>query len=1033
MLGLLLLAVQDLVPVEDLGLRIRPGFKITQWADHTPANDLYSMTLDSKGRVLVSSQGWIRRLEDTDGDGRADRAVSVAESRSGSMGFCADGNDLLSSEAGGLWRHRDADGDGVMDGKPELLAKFVFGEHGHHALRKGPDGSWTLIGGNNTRLTKEHVTTSHPPIREPETGGLVRFSPDFKTSEVVAHGFRNPYDFDWNSRGDVFTYDSDCERDFFLPWYTPTRVYHVDPGQHHGWRLDGHMRSFARRDFWIDTVPMLAPIGRGSPTGVTVYRHGTFPAKYHDGLFVLDWTFGRVWFLALTPKGASYETRAEVFLEPSGSDGFAPTDLCVAPDGALLVSIGGRRTRGGVYRIVPESPLAPPPPKDALDAVLRAPQPLDAWSRARWEPQARALGAAPFQAVLEDGVRDLPSRIRAVEILVEVFGDLGRVPLPDDAVLRTRMYWALGRLAPADPRLGAALATEQDAAALRQLLEALLPRAAALGPDEARSLGRALAHPDRRVLRAAAQVAAKLHDVAWKEVPAVLGRALALVWRGHAAYALEDCLRLLEREASLDALRIAVLALGDYAIHKPAVEVHSMVAFANPVAETVAAPLLKAARALLPDPEAARVLALLEDPAPESAAALGALLTAKSHPTDDLQVLIVLSRLKAPSPASLLAHALLSLGRKSEGQEQRSKQAWSQRVAELTELFARRDPAFVDAVLEHPAFVQPGHVAIAAALPPAAREKAARLFLTAALKDPAFPWSEPLLRLIAPLPSTETLPALRAQWSNYGLRDSILLVLAQEPDAQDRDKFLGAVDAPNAQVARAALEALARLPKDGSKDSLVPLLRLLRRLTLELKESAKRRQVLALLSRESGRRFDVTEGPEPAAAYRPVFDAFTELKAELDAGGIDVATRLKGVPWEQGDVVRGAEVFRARGCQTCHAVQGALGPALAGTAARFSKEDLFEAIGNPSRDIAPPYRTTTYLMKDGQLHTGITAFESADGYILQTGATTTVRLASGDIAAQKPGTLSLMPNGLLDGLKPGDIADLYAYLRTLGK
>jgi putative heme-binding domain-containing protein len=114
-------------------------------------------------------------------------------------------------------------------------------------------------------------------------------------------------------------------------------------------------------------------------------------------------------------------------------------------------------------------------------------------------------------------------------------------------------------------------------------------------------------------------------------------------------------------------------------------------------------------------------------------------------------------------------------------------------------------------------------------------------------------------------------------------------------------------------------------------------------------------------------------------------------------------------------------------------VQGALGPNLAGAASRFSREDLFEAIANPSKDVAPLYRTTIFQMKDGNIHTGIVAFESADGYIIQTGATTTVRVNTSDVAAKRPGSLSLMPDGLLEGLKPDDLADLYAYLRALGK
>jgi hypothetical protein len=58
-------------------------------------------------------------------------------------------------------------------------------------------------------------------------------------------------------------------------------------------------------------------------------------------------------------------------------------------------------------------------------------------------------------------------------------------------------------------------------------------------------------------------------------------------------------------------------------------------------------------------------------------------------------------------------------------------------------------------------------------------------------------------------------------------------------------------------------------------------------------------------------------------------------------------------------------------------------------------------------------------------------FESADGLILQTDATTTVRLASEDILHRSVSNRSLMPDGLLKDLTDRDWADLYAFLQTL--
>ncbi|MBX6315054.1 MAG: hypothetical protein IRY99_19390, partial [Isosphaeraceae bacterium] len=336
---------------EELGLRVAPGFRIAQFAGEDLANDIYALTLDVRGRVIVSSQGYIKALEDTDGDGKADRATLLAETKTGGMGLCCDGDDLYFCGDGWFSVYRGIGKGGRLVTSPERIVPLVFTEHGGHAMRKGPDGFWYVIGGNDSKIDARHATSPRSSIRHPEAGALLRLAPDLRACEVIAHGFRNPYDFDFNAAGDLFTYDSDVERDYFLPWYSPTRLYHIASGGHHGWRVTGYMRSWARPGYSPDTVDVLAPIGRGSPTGVACYRHRQFPERYRGGVFFLDWTFGRVYFAPLEPEGATYRTRPEVFLEATGSLGFDPTDIAVAPDGSLFVSMGGRKTRGAVYRI----------------------------------------------------------------------------------------------------------------------------------------------------------------------------------------------------------------------------------------------------------------------------------------------------------------------------------------------------------------------------------------------------------------------------------------------------------------------------------------------------------------------------------------------------------------------------------------------------------------------------------------------------------------------------------------------------------
>ncbi|GAG21821.1 unnamed protein product, partial [marine sediment metagenome] len=187
-------------------------------------------------------------------------------------------------------------------------------------------------------IDKRFVTVADSPVKTPQAGTLLRLSPDFSKREVMADGFRNAYDFDFHPFGDLFTYDSDGERDVSLPWYRSTRVFQVLPGAHAGWLS----RHWKRPAGFLDMPPVMASFGRGSPTGVECYRHTHFPEKYRGALFVLDWTYGRVMTLPLTENGSVWQSESEEFISTVGQFGFAPTDAAVAPDGSLYVSVGGR-------------------------------------------------------------------------------------------------------------------------------------------------------------------------------------------------------------------------------------------------------------------------------------------------------------------------------------------------------------------------------------------------------------------------------------------------------------------------------------------------------------------------------------------------------------------------------------------------------------------------------------------------------------------------------------------------------------------
>jgi putative membrane-bound dehydrogenase-like protein len=1067
-------------PADDFGLRIPPGFRVTMIADETLANDTYAMTLDAKGRPVVTTRGSIKTLEDTDRDGKADKATLFATTRTGGMGLCFDGSDLLFCGDGWLSRYRDADADGHADGSPERIVPLAFAEHGGHAMRKGPDGWWYVIGGNDSVINGRHASLASSPIRNPEAGAVLRLPPDLNGCEIIAHGFRNPYDFDFNAAGDLFTYDSDVERDAFLPWYSPTRIYHVGYASHHGWRVTGFLRSLARRDYFLDTVDILWPIGRGSPTGLTCYRHTQFPTRYWGGIFALDWTFGKVYFVPLAPDGSSYKTQAEVFLESTGTDGFAPTDAVVAPDGALLISIGGRGTRGAIYRVEYVGPERQRATEAAgLDEVLDAPQPLDAWSRARWEPQARTLGRAPFLAavVQEPGLE--ARRVRAIEIATELFGGLtpraaraaARSASP---LVRARAAWSLGRKPNgANAEVLHSLADDSDPRVCLAALDALADRHTTIEAGVLRAAAaKNLANRDKRVRQAAARVAALLPAREWDALAADaadrqarLTTMLADVWRNPAteihetaiAGALGALRGSTDPELNLQAVRLIVLALGDWHLKDPAVELNATYSVqprlklgADPSPALIPG-IRSAVRAIFPsgnallDDESARLLAVLEDDDRSVPPKVARFWTDESSPTRDMHYLIVYSRLGGAVQGPLTAraaHALLDLDRKLKGQGLRIKQTWAERLTELARQLLARDPSLADAIVREPGLVAPGNVAIALTLPAKERAHAARLFLAQAAKDTDFTWSAALVELFDALTLEETRPVLRERWTDFALRDAILVRLARQPEAGDREKFRWGLESDQPRVMSAAVSALERLPRAGSVDETTALVRLLRRLILESRDAALRARVLALTEREAQQSFAVeADAGDPQAllkGYQPVFAWFAKehpaQAGALAGGAVDLEawrTRLKAVEWSKGDAVRGEAVFRTRGCQTCHTGERALGPDLTGAAARFSRDDLFTAILAPSLDVSPLYRTTLIETHDGQIHSGLVAFESADGVILQTGATTTVRIGTPEIAARKPASRSVMPDRLLQGTSDGELADLYRYLQTL--
>ena len=194
----------------------------------------------------------------------------------------------------------------------------------------------------------------------PPNSHVLRTDAEGKQWELFAGGMRNAYDFDFNQDGELFTFDSDNEWDFGVPWYRLTRVIHLVSGAEAGWR-DG-TRMWSER--YPDALPTTAYVGIGSPTGVKFARGKNFPPKYRRTLFIQDWSYGRIMAVHLTENGASYTGTVEPFLEGAPLN---VTSLSFGSDGAMYFTTGGRGTQSGLYRVsytaaaADESPIATSP------------------------------------------------------------------------------------------------------------------------------------------------------------------------------------------------------------------------------------------------------------------------------------------------------------------------------------------------------------------------------------------------------------------------------------------------------------------------------------------------------------------------------------------------------------------------------------------------------------------------------------------------------------------------------------------------
>ncbi len=399
----------------------------------------------------------INLIEDTDGDGIADKASVFAE----------DFNTELTGTAGGvlwhndrvyftvipdLWVLRDHDQDGVADDRTSLITGHGvhIGQGGHdlHGLTLGPDGRiyWS-IGDKGINITSKEGRR----FLYPNQGVVMRSEPDGSNFEVFARGLRNCQEMAFDDFGNLFCVDNDGdfkgERE---------RLVYVTRDSDTGWRINwqfNHINKWAKAQGlpeynpWMEEAlsvphfkgqaayitPALSNYSDG-PAGFTKNPGTALSEEYNDYFFLTQFPGQKITAFQLQPKGAAFEMKNEHLFQ----SGFMATGLSFGPEGALYVADWAGNweptSKGAIFKLDVDEVKKHPLREQTQLLVQAGSQDLP-------DDSLVSLLGYPDQRVRLDAQFELVQRSRTAL--------LTRIALDDESEQLARIHslWGLGQLA----------------------------------------------------------------------------------------------------------------------------------------------------------------------------------------------------------------------------------------------------------------------------------------------------------------------------------------------------------------------------------------------------------------------------------------------------------------------------------------------------------------------------------------------------------------------------------------------------------
>ncbi len=362
-------------------------------------------------QAAQQSYGTVKLLEDTDGDGRMDRAVVWADRLPMCYGLVPARDGVIVVCAPHIVYLADRDGDGKPDVRENLFTGFAFDlletrmnnprwgidnwiyvTSGSVSPETGPSGG-TISG---PHLGKEVVVgnacsrlRSDGSALEPAAGSsggfgqtISEFGDRFLVTNQQHAYYVAPLPYRYLARNPFYAAPRTVVN--ISSYGRPARIYPTS--QPHPWRTE---RS--KQPEWVRFYGQAETTANGYMTaasGQEIYRATDFPPEYHGNHFTCDNSRNLIHRCLLVPRGTGFtarRAREKVEFLTSTDQWFRPVNLHTGPDGALYIVdmyreiiedysavprrlqqryveglLAGNR-RGRIWRVVADG--APEPPK----------------------------------------------------------------------------------------------------------------------------------------------------------------------------------------------------------------------------------------------------------------------------------------------------------------------------------------------------------------------------------------------------------------------------------------------------------------------------------------------------------------------------------------------------------------------------------------------------------------------------------------------------------------------------------------------